>query len=1352
MRRRLLYGLLGVGIAVVVALFAGRSYLSSRITPEVVKRLQVALGVPVEIDTANVGIDGDSELQDVRVYEPEPPPAAGDSAPPPTPVPRHRKPWIRIGSITSDVSILSFLRGNTTPSWVRLSGVAIALRFDKDDNLLTHLPAPHPGKEGMPEIIVEDGSLTIEQEGREPLTVAGIRGNLISVDKDLKLKGTINDANWGNWQFGGKADPAAGAVDLALDSSSIDLTTEKLKKLPFLSPAIWQQVSAEAKTPVRLNLTLSTTPGHSHCRVEVAPTDARVRVRAIELNAEHVAGKLIVDDQLVTLAGVTGRVADGTLGVSGTLDFRVEPTAVTLDVRARDVVVQHLPRSWDFPDTLDGKLTGAAHLALRLTEPSVQTDGSTGEGVVTGVSVLGLGKGEARVYLHAGPGRISFRREPPGKKTSTPLSALPGPANRLTAGRLPNIASAIDTVSNGMESLTGALATGATSAIRRLREFDRPLPPGKPPTYFESNLSLQDVDLGELVRRAKLPLPFLLDGKLSFQLHIGFPVDTPRDLKSYRFHGEAQLPVLNVAGFKATDVKASIRYHDGVLSLDALRGNVPFGDSPAGTFQGSARYEVVPAGDIGASLRFERLPLALLARLIPGVGRAGGALSGSVEARTSGGKLDDPASWRGTAVVRSDATNAYGLACTNFSATITLDKGTLTASDIKGTAAGIPATGKATLTLAGPYPFAADFSVPGVDLALLQRLMPTLRPPVPVTGHLDFTSNLRGSLRPRQFDATGTVRTRDLTVGTARLDSFWFHYSLAPERVTLTDVRAGLFRGAITGTATIPLRPTEAGLVSLQITGVDARVVGKAFPQLPISLEGITSGTATVKLPGTAAGGQRATSVDVELSAPDLVVQGVPTSRIHGNITYRGGTGTYRLEGDVAGGTFKLDGPISPPAGEKKQAPGGGQSHAPQSGTLRVQNVRIGRLVDVVLRGRGQSPLQGSLDADLTFGLAGPDGKPDGHGRFALGRLRWGDLPLTDRLTGEIRLRPDGLHLSDVSGALGAGEIRLSGGYRFDHGGRGDLHVQLFNADAAQLLAPFPGLAGLASGPIDLNLRLSGGREFRGSGLAVLTRGRVAGVEVSDWRIPFEVAFVAGAGQFDIHDSSAQVAAGRALGRASLTWGDTLRLEGSIRFFDANLRGLLGRQSEVANYAGGRLTGTFDFGSEQFRSVNDLNGNLSANLSQALASSVPILEETIPFLGFVGGSGATRFQNGELRARLSRGVFHIQHFTLTSSLLQLIFEGDVALAGALNLEVTAGSGNLGPNSRSFELLGLRLPAIGPLPLTLIVDASAFFANRIVHLRVTGSVSNPVVRVEPTSLLSQEAIRYFLSRSGLPVTP
>src|SRR5262249_50429730 len=116
----------------------------------------------------------------------------------------------------------------------------------------------------------------------------------------------------------------------------------------------------------------------------------------------------------------------------------------------------------------------------------------------------------------------------------------------------------------------------------------------------------------------------------------------------------------------------------------------------------------------------------------------------------------------------------------------------------------------------------------------------------------------------------------------------------------------------------------------------------------------------------------------------------------------------------------------------------------------------------------------------------------------------------------------------------------------------------------------------------------------------------------------------------------------------------------------------------------------------------------------------------------------------------SRGVFRIQRFTLMGRFAELVIEGTVTLAGRLDLEVTARTGNLGVSPVALRLLGLRLPAAGPIPLGLINEASGYLANRVIHLRVTGTVRSPVVQAQPVRLLTEEAVRFFLTRAVLPV--
>lgn len=70
-------------------------------------------------------------------------------------------------------------------------------------------------------------------------------------------------------------------------------------------------------------------------------------------------------------------------------------------------------------------------------------------------------------------------------------------------------------------------------------------------------------------------------------------------------------------------------------------------------------------------------------------------------------------------------------------------------------------------------------------------------------------------------------------------------------------------------------------------------------------------------------------------------------------------------------------------------------------------------------------------------------------------------------------------------------------------------------------------------------------------------------------------------------------------------------------------------------------------------------------------------------------------------------------------------------------------------ARSARLFGLRIPAVGPIPLTLLRDVSDFLSNRTVRLTITGTVSNPIVRVNVGALLSDQAVRFLLSRYVLP---
>jgi hypothetical protein len=265
-----------------------------------------------------------------------------------------------------------------------------------------------------------------------------------------------------------------------------------------------------------------------------------------------------------------------------------------------------------------------------------------------------------------------------------------------------------------------------------------------------------------------------------------------------------------------------------------------------------------------------------------------------------------------------------------------------------------------------------------------------------------------------------------------------------------------------------------------------------------------------------------------------------------------------------------------------------------------------------------------------------------------------------------------------------------------------------------------------------------------------MSRGKVLGVEVSEWHVPLEFTYAPGAGRGDlmIRESGAQVGNGRAQLVTTFHWNEYMRLEGNVRLHDASLRSLAGLLGDVTTYAQGRVTGRVDFGGGEIHSINDLTATVQATLREAQALQLPILSLVIPYI--LPGQGSTTFRSGDVRARLGNGVWRLSRMTLENNLAKLIIQGSITVQGRLDLDVTARTSSLGGlDPVLVRILGRRLPAIGPVPVGLIFRATELLANRVVHLRITGTTKDPQVQVEALRLLSEEAVRFFLTRALVP---
>jgi hypothetical protein len=920
------------------------------------------------------------------------------------------------------------------------------------------------------------------------------------------------------------------------------------------------------------------------------------------------------------------------------------------------------------------------------------------------------------------------------------LQAPAEPESSVTRGATGAVQDGINAIGRAITD-TGAKAIGAIPK----GDITKPAPPPTtPPTYLDVNLNLKDVDLAQFVKDLGLKVPFDVAGRLSVKVQASLPVDQPRDLKLYKVSGTATLPTFTLSGVEMKDVSARVRYDNGVLRLEEARARL----GTTGSFSGTARLGVVPQGDLTADLTLTDIPLDQVLRAAGIKEEITGSVSGSADLRVPSDRLRDLSTWQGSAKLKSGKVSAFGLALTDAGATARVGKGLLTVRDVTAKLEGASVTGSGEAKLTAPYTYEGKLELPKGDLASLKHLSPGLRPPVAVAGQFGITAEVNGTLSPFTAKLSGSGTGHDVKVEKVNVASLRFRWAPVGESLKLTDINATLYGGEVTGSADVPLDAKTDGKVDVRFTDVDVGGLVGDIPAVPLRLEGKAGGSIKGTLKAAPAGGERTFDADVDLSSPRMRVQNLPTEKLTGTFSYHNGSGEYHLKGGLLGGTFDLDGRIPP-----RPAAGGqpAKPERPNDSRLRIRGVQLGQLGQALDARGALDQLRGQVDLDVSFRLEGPDYTPVGTGEFRLTRLRWGLQDIAESVRGDVVLTEGEMRLRNLSGAIAGGTLRGQVVLRLYRPGRSFFDIGIDGADAAQVLAPWPALAANVSGTLSGRLRGTWGRHWTGGGNVVLTRGKVIGIDVTELRLPLRFDYVPARGraQIDIEDTGATVARGRVSGRASLGFGVGTRLEGSLRFYGVDLRTLLRPFTESTTLGSGQMSGRVEFSGSDVRSLDDVTATVDASFAQAQAFQLPVLSQIAPLL--VPGQSNATFRSGDLRGRLSGGIFRVQRLGLTGNVVNLFAEGNVTTGGRLNLDVTVTTQVVGSSALGLRLLGLRLPLAGPVPLALLLEATGYFSSTSIHAIVTGTVRSPTVRIEPLSLLTDEAARFLLLRAaGAPI--
>lgn len=359
----------------------------------VTARLAQQLGGRVQLDRANVGLTN-STAEGLKLFETEE---------------EYSHPYLTADRLSADVSMMELLKG-VLPKRLSLHGVSVHLRFDRDGNLLTRLPLSPPGEGGGPEISIDNAGLTITQEGRPDFAVHRAALSIRAESGKYVVSGSAADPDWGKWSFSATSADLENA-EAHLTSVHGSFTQKMLDGLPFLSPMIWQQVHCEGETSA--DLTFRANLKERSCRVHATlePLLDRLEMPLLDLVGDNVRGRIVVDVAVTRLVDVQMQVADGVAFVHGELDFTTQPARLVFDVKVKDVDVTKLPRSWELPADVGGKLTGQANLTLLLHDGKPQLAG-TGSGVISDATIADLPTDAIPLWLSAGKQRYQFTLRP----------------------------------------------------------------------------------------------------------------------------------------------------------------------------------------------------------------------------------------------------------------------------------------------------------------------------------------------------------------------------------------------------------------------------------------------------------------------------------------------------------------------------------------------------------------------------------------------------------------------------------------------------------------------------------------------------------------------------------------------------------------------------------------------------------------------------------------------------------------------------------------------------------------------------------------------------------------------------
>ncbi|MBX6314140.1 MAG: hypothetical protein IRY99_14675, partial [Isosphaeraceae bacterium] len=884
------------------------------------------------------------------------------------------------------------------------------------------------------------------------------------------------------------------------------------------------------------------------------------------------------------------------------------------------------------------------------------------------------------------------------------------------------------------------------------------------PRSITTEVQLEDVELTQILARVEamgLHLPFPAAGRLSLNAKLTIPLGKLRDLKAYTIQGDATLASAHIAGIDFGHLMARVDLKDGVLELQHLKGRLvdqpgggitqrpeptePLPDEgplPPGGFRAQLRAELSPPGRLTARFEGDELPLGeLAAPALPHPTPLSGLVTLNATAEADVGALADPKTWAASGRIESRRISYRETTLDAVSTAFTVKEGRLEVADLSAQLAGKPLSGRLGVALARPFDFDAQLDVNGWDLSDLLAFVPSVPRPSPIDGTLSVQAEAKGTLAPLVLDTHGEGRIAQFQAGPVPLGEVPFRWTTEGDTIALTGIEAHPFGGRLRAEAKIPARGTGPIEGTATFSAIDTAALVAALPGGGLAISGKADGQLGFIVDPAAMPEAAPLRVNVKLSAPDLTVQGIPAQDVTAAVKVRDGVLSYDLLAESLGGKVRLRGDV-PLRAEPAEA----NAEVQAVGFTLTNLWRALGLKGALANLRGLA----ALDANVRTSLAAADLRAQGIAEIR--DLRWGpDYPL-GRLRGIVALMPAGWRVEPLTGELWGGEARgafwgetpARGRRRYGFALEIDRALLTRVAEFDPTLAPH--LTGLAA------LRLAGRFDevLRARGVVLIRQATVYGLPLTELRAPAEIVYTPAAdlGTVESRHWIGRLAGGRVSGDAEFHFGRDRSYRGDVQLRQIDLATIVRRETEVRRPASGKLSGTIHVSGPDPDDLRRMRGRTVIDLDDASLGDLPVIRALNRFLGSAQGG---LFEDGDLQGSIANAQLVVEPLTLVGRTMQLHATGTIGFDGRLNLEALVNTNQI--ISETGQALLARIPGLAEASgrggrATLAV--ANFLSNRLLKVRITGTLRDPSVQIDPTIVVTSAAVGFFSSVFRLPL--